>query len=61
MKIAFFVNFFPAMSETFILNQMTGLIDRGHSLDIYSFSNNKTDKIHPVIDRYRLMKQDTLF
>lgn len=56
MKIAFFVNFFPAVSETFILNQMTGLIDRGHTLDIYSFMNNKTDKIHPVIGRYQLMK-----
>ena len=36
MKIAFIVTFFPALSETFILNQITGLIERGHEVDIYA-------------------------
>ncbi len=36
MKIAFFVDQFPSVSETFILNQITGLIDRGHEVDIYA-------------------------
>ena len=36
MKIAFLVDSFPSISETFILNQITGLIDRGHEVDIYA-------------------------
>jgi colanic acid/amylovoran biosynthesis glycosyltransferase len=61
MRIAFFVNFFPAISETFILNQITGLIDRGHTIDIFSFVQNKTRTIHPIIKRYQLMKQIRFF
>ena len=36
MKIAFIVPQFPLLSETFILNQITGLIDRGCKVDIYA-------------------------
>lgn len=36
MRIAFIVDRFPKISETFILNQITGLIDRGHDIDIYA-------------------------
>ena len=34
MKILFVVGQFPKLSETFILNQITGLIDQGHQVDI---------------------------
>ncbi len=44
MKIAFIVNDFPLLSETFILNQITGLIDRGHHVDI--FATGKKKNIH---------------
>lgn len=46
MKIAFFVSLFPRLSETFILNQITGLIDRGHDVDIYAYDNGKDPKVH---------------
>ncbi len=36
MKIAFIVGGFPSISETFILNQITGLIDRGHDVEIFA-------------------------
>ena len=36
MRIAFVVISFPALSETFILNQIIGLIDRGHQVDIFA-------------------------
>ena len=42
MRIAVLVDKFPAPSETFILNQITGLIDRGHEVDIYA--NTKGDE-----------------
>ena len=35
MKIALLVWKFPVLSETFILNQITGLIGRGHEVHIH--------------------------
>ena len=34
MKIAFVVHQFPALSETFILDQITGLLDLGHDVEV---------------------------
>ncbi len=39
MKIAFFVNAFPMMSEAFIANSAAALIDQGHSVDIFGIGN----------------------
>lgn len=63
MRIAFFVDQFPSLSETFILNQITGLIDRGHEVDIYCDrevnSKGKGDrhsiKMHPEVEQYQLL------
>ncbi len=55
MKIAFLVNSFPALSETFILNQITGLIDRGHDVSIYAIPPVNIAKIYPNIKQYQLL------
>ncbi|MBW4685941.1 MAG: glycosyltransferase [Komarekiella atlantica HA4396-MV6] len=55
MKIAFFVNQFPTLSETFILNQITGLIDRGHEIYIYADHPGDMSKIHPEVEKYNLL------
>jgi colanic acid/amylovoran biosynthesis glycosyltransferase len=55
MKIAFIVGAFPALSETFILNQITGLIDLGHEVDIYSTTGPNQGKIHPDVTKYNLL------
>lgn len=55
MRIAFVVGKFPKLSETFILNQITGLIDRGHEVTIYSGRPDAEDKVHPDVARYRLL------
>jgi len=57
MKIAFIVRTFPALSETFILNQITGMLDRGHEVDIYAFRKGNTDKMHSSIKSYDLLKR----
>lgn len=57
MKIAAFVNQFPLLSETFILNQITGLIDRGHAVDIYAYGPGDDPKVHADVERYDLMKR----
>lgn len=54
---------FPVLSETFILNQITGLIDRGHSVDIYALealvvdTSVNTSKVHPDVEKYHLLNR----
>ncbi|MFC2157898.1 colanic acid biosynthesis glycosyltransferase WcaL, partial [Acidobacteriota bacterium] len=57
MKIAFFVDLFPAISETFILNQITGLLDLGHDVEIFTESLIEESKIHPDVKDYNLMER----
>jgi colanic acid/amylovoran biosynthesis glycosyltransferase len=55
MRIAFVVQEFPALSETFILNQISGLIDLGHEVDIYAVEPRRQDsKVHPDVEKYGL-------
>ncbi|MBI4790119.1 MAG: glycosyltransferase [Chloroflexi bacterium] len=55
MKIAFVLGVFPALSESFILNQITGLLDRGHSVDIYAESARVEATVHPDVAAYHLL------
>lgn len=55
MKIAFILSGFPVLSETFILNQITGLIDLGHEVKIFAQYNPKDKKIYSEVDKYNLM------
>jgi colanic acid/amylovoran biosynthesis glycosyltransferase len=63
MKIAFAVGKFPVLSETFILNQITGLIDRGHSVDILALNGPPSDpsRTHPEVEAYRLLGRTYYF
>lgn len=61
MKIAFFVFHFPVLSETFILNQVTGLKDRGHDIHIFC-QTSFTDPIrHSDIEKYELITRTTYY
>ena len=55
MKIAFVVNVFPTLSETFILNQITGLVERGIEIDIIAGRVGETSKIHPDVIKFNLL------
>jgi colanic acid/amylovoran biosynthesis glycosyltransferase len=55
MRIAVIVGGFPSLSETFILRQITGLIDRGHEVDIFAGSAGNDPVRHPDIEKYRLL------
>jgi colanic acid/amylovoran/stewartan biosynthesis glycosyltransferase WcaL/AmsK/CpsK len=57
MKIAFIVTAFPRLSETPILNQITGLLDRAHEVDIYAQERAPESKIHPDVEKYRLLQR----
>ncbi len=54
MKVAFVVDKFPVISQTFILDQITGLIDFGVDVEIYADSRNEADKVHPDVKKYKL-------
>lgn len=54
MKIAFILNNFPVLSQTFILNQITGLIENGHEVDIYAAPSHEV-KMHSEIKKFNLM------
>lgn len=59
MRIAFVVGTFPNLSETFVLNQITGLLDRGHEVEIIAHvcTVNPEEKVHPDVEKYQLMKR----
>ena len=55
MKVAFIVPEFPSLSQTFVLNQITGLIDRGIEVDIFANVARGGSKIHEDVKRYNLL------
>jgi colanic acid/amylovoran biosynthesis glycosyltransferase len=57
MRIAFLLNFFPRTSETFILNQIIGLIERGHSVDIFARYPDIDDPVHSDVKKYQLIER----
>ena len=57
MYITVIVGSFPAISETFIVNQIKALIDEGYSVKIYALRKGDTSKIHKVIQDYDLLNK----
>jgi colanic acid/amylovoran biosynthesis glycosyltransferase len=55
MNIAFFLNSFPILSQTFIINQITGLIDLGHDVDIYAHHIKDVAVLNSDIEKYNLL------
>ena len=56
MRVLFIVGAFPLYSETFILNQITGLIDRGHVVNIYA-TERAQGVCHNDFFRYHLKEK----
>lgn len=58
MKIAFVVNTFPVVSETFILSQIVGLIQRGYEVEIESGRQPiSTGAVHADVARFNLVNR----
>ena len=57
MRIAVFANSFPLLSETFILNQVTGFMRLGHSVDIYAHSVHTQPLVHPEVHEFALLER----
>lgn len=54
LRIAFLLPTFPELSNTFILAQITGLLDRGHEVDIFALETKSFDGAQPDVARYDL-------
>ncbi len=56
MNVAIFVETFPVLSETFILNQIVGLIELGHEVHIHARGPGEaTGDVHENISHYRIL------
>ena len=53
LNLAFFVGEFPKISETFILNQVQGMIERGHQVTVYGEPPSTTALLDPIIRQYQ--------
>ena len=59
MRVAFFLKVFPAASETFVLNQIIGLLRRGHELEVFSEYRNTTDPWHLDVEKNQVLQRTT--
>lgn len=58
MRVAFLIPVFPELHNTFILNQITGLIDRGVDLDLYPLAVGSYESAHAEVSTYQLRDRD---
>ncbi len=59
-RVAFIVDNFPVLSQTFILNQITGLIAYGYDVDIYANPSPEMT-IHDDVNKYNLLSRTSYF
>ncbi|PIW26852.1 MAG: colanic acid biosynthesis glycosyltransferase WcaL [Rhodospirillales bacterium CG15_BIG_FIL_POST_REV_8_21_14_020_66_15] len=55
LSFAVFAHEFPALSETFVLNQITGLLDTGHQVTIFAEGPRGDSVVHPDVHAYSLI------
>lgn len=56
------VSSFPAVTETFIINQVTGLLKEGVDVDIYShYKPDASIRCHSKVEEYKLLNRTVYF
>ena len=61
MKIAYCINIFPKISESFILNEIVELLERGHDIQIFSIRKPFEKIVHEEINTYNLLTRTHYF
>lgn len=61
MNILFIIDQFPKLSETFIINHITCLIDSGYDVRIVARKTKAEEKVHPMVKQYNLLKKTSYF
>ena len=59
--IAIVVNYFPTVSETFIVNQINSLLDSGFKISLYAYNQLDLSVIHDSFTRYNLLTKANYF
>jgi colanic acid/amylovoran biosynthesis glycosyltransferase len=59
MKIAFIVSQFPTLSESFIVQQIVGLMELGHEVRIFSFAKSDQTEIQKEVTELGLIEKTT--
>lgn len=57
IKVAFIVGSFPRISETFIINQVADLSDRGVRVEVFSFGQGEKEKISQRFFDYKMQER----
>lgn len=55
LHILFVVDYFPSLSQVYILNAIVGLLERGHQVSIFSFRHTTETTVHPKVTEYNLL------
>jgi colanic acid/amylovoran biosynthesis glycosyltransferase len=58
-SILFIVHKFPSITETFILGQIDGLIQKGYNISILAQTHQQTDFIHKLVVKHNIIKKTT--
>lgn len=61
MKIAYVINVFPKLSESFILNEIVELLKNGHDIQIYSFVKPTEEVAHEEVEKYQISEKTCYF
>lgn len=61
MKIAVIVNYFPTVSETFIVNQINSLMDSGYEVSLYAYHQVEAKVLHTSFKTYNLLDRVRYF
>jgi colanic acid/amylovoran biosynthesis glycosyltransferase len=59
--IAFIVKYFPTVSETFIVNQINGLLEAGYKIDLFAYNKVEATIIHESLKKYNLLNSVKYF
>lgn len=59
LRVAMVVNGFPLPSETFVVNQAVGLLQRGHEVDLYALASRRDNPaaLHADVVAHRLIER----
>jgi colanic acid/amylovoran biosynthesis glycosyltransferase len=57
LRIACFVPSFPEWSETFILRQIAGLVERGHDVRVFTREEANPGPVHALVARHDLLSR----
>lgn len=58
LRVAMVVDVFPRVENTFVVDQLTGLIDRGVALDLFAMNLRDPHAAAPEVVRYRLLERN---